>query len=442
MGDLKEQAIKIFLRTLDAIDVLGVFDRKVRIDGDTLVVGDSAIDLGRYKEVVAVGLGKASVKMAQALVASLGSRVSRGVVVTGEKGVVSPGPQIEAVVGGHPVPTNGSLMAGEKLLEIVGSCRPLSLIIFLISGGGSALAESPVSLNVSLEDLRDLNQILITCGANIHEINTIRKRISRIKGGGLGRCAVERGAEFIALYISDVNAGDLRSIASNPVLPEALGREAALKVVSKYKLSGKLPASVIEVLEGEEDPGNSRDAESSLLGTELLCDNSVAVEAAARIASEFGFWPAICEDLSEGDYKNIANSMIERFFDLRRRFSDRKVCLISGGEASCVVTGRGVGGRNQEFVLYSAAKLAEQWSGTDPIAVLSCGTDGIDGNSLAAGAVSDQRCIVEAIRNGIDPARYLRENDSFSFFSKTGGLVNTGPTGTNVRDIRIMLAGS
>ena len=440
MGDLKQQAIKIFLRTLDAIDVSGVFDRKVRVDGDTLIVGGSRIDLGKYREVVAVGLGKASVKMAQALVASLGSRVSRGVAVTGEEGVVSRGPQIEVVVGGHPVPTSGSLMAGEKLLEMVGSCEPSSLIIFLISGGGSALAESLVSPNVSLEDLRDLNQILITCGANIYEINTIRKRISRIKGGGLGRCAVEREAEFIALYISDVNAGDLRSIASNPVLPEAHGREAALMVVSKYELSGKLPASVIEVLEGEENPGNSRPAESSLLGTELLCDNSVAVQAAARIASEFGFWPMICEGLSEGDYKDIANAMIERLFDLRRRFSDRKVCLISGGEVSCVVTGKGVGGRNQEFVLYSAAKLAEQWSGTDPIAVLSCGTDGIDGNSPAAGAVSDQRCIVEAIRNGIDPGRYLRENDSFSFFSKTGGLVNTGPTGTNVRDIRIMLA--
>src|SRR5215472_8800982 len=312
MGDLKQQAIKIFLGTLDAIDVGGVFDRKVRVDGDTLVVGDSRIDLGRYREVVAVGLGKASVKMAQALVASLGSRVSRGVVVTGEKGVVSPGPQIEVVVGGHPVPTIGSLMAGEKLLEIVGNCGTSSLIIFLISGGGSALAESLVSPNVSLEDLRNLNQILITCGANIHEINTIRKRISRIKGGGLGRCAAERGAEFIALYVSDVNAGDLRSIASNPVLPEARGRQAALMVVSKYQLSGKLPASVIEVLEGEEDPADSPPAESSLLGTEVLCDNSVAVEAAARIASEFGFWPMICEDLNEGDYRDIANTMIER----------------------------------------------------------------------------------------------------------------------------------
>jgi glycerate-2-kinase len=441
MNDLKQEALEIFLRTLDAIDVKSVFDQMVRVEGDILVACESRIDLSRYEEVVAVGVGKASVKMAQALVAALGSRVSRGVVVTGEQGVVGVAPEIEVVVGGHPVPTEGSLRGGQRLLEVVERCGPGSLIIFLISGGGSALAESPVSPNVSLEDLMALNQILITCGATIQEINTIRKRVSRIKGGGLGRTASERGAEYIALYISDVNPGDLLSIASNPVLPETSAAESALRIVRRYSLSERLPVSVMKVLEDSEYVGASLPVvESSLLGTILLCDNRVAVEAAARIAQELGFWPSICEDLREGDYKDIANTMMERLCDVRSRFSDRRVCLISGGEASCVVSGSGVGGRNQEFVLYSAAKLAEQWSGTEAIAVLSCGTDGIDGNSPAAGAVSDQRCIVEAIRTGIDPRRYLRENDSFSFFSKTGGLVVTGLTGTNVRDIRIMLA--
>jgi hydroxypyruvate reductase len=441
MTDLKQQALQIFLRTLEAIDVGGVFDRSVQVQGDALVAGDLRIDLSKYKEVVAVGLGKASVKMAEALVGALGSRVSRGVAVTGGPDVGKVAPGIEVVLGGHPVPTEGSLAAGEKLLDIVGSCGAASLIIFLISGGGSALAESVLTPNVSLEDIKALNQVLITCGATIEQINTIRKRISRIKGGGLGRYAAERGSDFIALYISDVNPGDVRSIASNPVLPEVRRREAALMIVRKYKLESRLPGSVMKLLEGE-DLGDSQPMKWPILGTVLLCDNALAVEASARISAECGFRPLICWDLREGDYKDIADAMIGRLADLRRRYNYPRVCLISGGEASCVVTGSGVGGRNQEFVLYSAAKLAEQWSGTDPIAVLSCGTDGIDGNSPAAGAVSDQRCIVEAIRNGIDPARYLRENDSFSFFSKAGGLVNTGPTGTNVRDIRIMLAGS
>jgi glycerate 2-kinase len=440
MKDLKQQALQIFLRTLEAIEVGGMFDRSVRVRGNTLVAGDSRIDLSRYKEVVSIGLGKASVKMSQALVAALGGRLSRGVAVTGELHIVNQAPPIEVVVGGHPIPTEGSLMAGKKLLDTAGSCGPSSLIIFLISGGGSALAESLISPNVSLEDLRTLNQILITCGATIEEINTIRKCISRIKGGGLGRYAAERGADFIALYVSDVNPGDLLSIASNPVMPEARSGEAALRIVTKYELESRLPASVMRQLLEAKDLANSPTAESQILQTVLLCDNNFAVETAARIAAESGFRPTICDDLREGDYKAIANAMIERLLDLRQRPGDLGVCLISGGEASCVVTGRGVGGRNQEFVLYSATKLAEQWSGTEPIAVLSCGTDGIDGNSPAAGAVSDQRCIVEAIRNGIDPARYLRENDSFSFFSKMGGLVLTGATGTNVRDIRILLS--
>jgi glycerate-2-kinase len=441
MNDLKQQAREIFLRTLDAIDVKSVFDQRIRVRGDILMAGDSRIDLSRYKEVVAVGLGKASVKMAQALVAALSGRVSKGVVVTGERDVVGLEPEIEVVVGGHPVPTEGSLIGGQKLLNIVGGCGHGSLIIFLISGGGSALAESLVSPNVSLEDLRILNQVLITCGATIEEINTIRKFVSRIKGGRLGRYASEKGADYVALYISDVNPGDLQSIASNPVLAEAWEAQAGLRIVTRYGLAGRLPASVMKVLEAREDPAlSSPPPEPSILGTVVLCDNGSAIAAARSIAEQIGFRTTVCEDLREGDYKEIADAMIGRLRDLRKQFSDRNVCLISGGEASCVVSGGGVGGRNQEFVLYSAAKLAEQWSGTEANAVLSCGTDGIDGNSPAAGAVSDEKSIIEAIRNGTEPDRYLRESDSFSFFSKTGGLVVTGLTGTNVRDIRIMLA--
>jgi len=440
MTDLKQSAIEIFLRTLKAIDIKAVFDAKIRVEGDTLLAGESVIDLTRYEEIVAIGLGKASVKMGQALVETLGDRVTRGVLVTGQPEDSAFRPEIEVLAGGHPVPTEGSLRAGDRLLEVAGSCGPWSLIMFLISGGGSALAESLVSPNVTLEDLRELNQILITCGASIKEINTIRKCISKIKGGGLGRRALSTGAGSIAMYVSDVNPGDLRSIASNPVLPEPPGRKRALGILARYKLAGRLPPSILRLLESPCEPEPSSAGQSGIPDTVLLCDNRFAIEAAGRIAQGMGFLVKVYEDLREGGYKEIAQEMINRLYGLRKQFPDTAICLISGGEVSCVVSGNGVGGRNQEFVLYSAAKLAEQWTDSGMVAVLSCGTDGIDGNSPAAGAVSDPRCIADAIRSGTDPGLYLRENDSFSFFSKMGGLVLTGPTGTNARDIRILLS--
>jgi glycerate-2-kinase len=246
------------------------------------------------------------------------------------------------------------------------------------------------------------------------------------------------------VYISDVNSGDVRSIASNPLLSEGPVRERALAVVRRFRLTGMLPRAVLkELYSGDrrsEDASPGREAPGTILGTVLLCDNSIAVEAAGRVAAGLGFHTYTYADLVEGDYRAVAEEMIARLWELRSRLPAEPLCLITGGEVSCVVTGNGVGGRNQQFVLYSAAKLAEQCVGTGPVAVLSCGTDGIDGNSPAAGAVSDRQCIEEAVRNGIDPGLYLRENNSFSFFSKMGGLVLTGATGTNVRDIRIILS--
>jgi glycerate-2-kinase len=440
MADLKQQAKEIFLTTLEMIEVKAVFDRKIRVGGDMLFAGEYVIDLNRYEEVVAIGLGKASLRMGMALDEALGDRLTRGVLVTSAQPNVVPSPRFETVVGGHPLPTEGSLWAGQRLLEMAATCGPKSLVIFLISGGGSALAESPASANVSLEDLKELNRILIGCGATIEEINMIRKAISRIKGGRLGHCVASTGAQSLAIYVSDVNPGDLRSIASNPVLPEPPGRDEALKIVAGYDLEGRLPSSVLRALESGAAEDDSGARQHSLLRTVLLCDNRFAIEAASNVAGSLGFLVHTCYDLTEGDYRDVAGEMIERLSGLRNQFSDRAICIISGGEVSCVVSGSGVGGRNQEFVLYSATKLAEQCVGTGPLAVLSCGTDGIDGNSSAAGAVSDRECIEEAIRSGIDPRVYLRENDSFSFFSKMGGLVSTGPTGTNVRDIRMMLS--
>jgi len=307
----------------------------------------------------------------------------------------------------------------------------------LISGGGSALVELPVSTDISLEDLRITNQILITCGATIREINLIRKSLSRIKGGGLGRLA--RNSKCIGLYISDVNPGDLRSIASNPLLPEEIDNETPLELVVKYQLDEKLPRSVVDVLARGFPRSHERGSDDAGPISMLLLDNSNALEAAAQRARARGFRVEVRADLIEGEYRTVADELLEHLLRMKTSFPNERVCVISGGEVSCPVRGDGIGGRNQEFVLYSAARLAGSGIREDAV-VLSGGTDGIDGNSKAAGAVADAELVIKAAQRGIDASIFISNNDSHSFFRKVGGLIMTGPTGNNVRDLRILMA--
>ena len=353
MTDLKETAKQIFLETLRAIEPDTVIANRIRVDGEILNLGSEQVSLDGFKEVVLIGMGKASLKMGRAVEGLLGSRMSRGLLVTDRQTGTSV--RSEVVVGGHPLPDANSLVAGEKIVELLRTCGSDALLIFLISGGGSALVELPVSTAISLEDLRITNQVLITCGATIREINLIRKSLSRIKGGGLGWLA--RSSKCVGLYISDVNPGDLRSIASNPLLPEEIGNESPLELLSRYKLAEKLPRPVVEVLER----GSARSYEWS--GDEpiplsiLLLDNSNALEAASQRAKAMGFRVEVRTDLIEGDYRIVADELLEHLLRMKTSFPNERVCVISGGEVSCPVRGDGIGGRNQEFVLYSATRL-------------------------------------------------------------------------------------
>lgn len=437
MSDLKETAKLLFLRTLRAIEPESLIKQKIRLDGETLILGAEQIALDDFTEVVLIGMGKACLKMGCAVESLLGHRVKRGLLVTDRRSRMSL--RSEVLVGGHPLPDANSLVAGERIVEMVRSCSDRSLIVFLVSGGGSALVELPVSRSISLEDLRDTNQVLIGCGATIREINIIRKKLSRIKGGGLGRLA--RVSRCVGLYISDVNPGDLRSIASNPLLPEAIGEEDCLQIVKRFKLMDKLPRSVVNVI--EQGSLNCGMDEWSSTGfqplTILLLDNSDAVQAAAEHARQLGFRVEVSADLIEGDYRTVADRLVERLLDLKSRFPNELVCVVSGGEVSCPVRGQGIGGRNQEFVLYSAARLGGLGI-REGAAVLSCGTDGIDGSSNAAGAVADPELVIRAARHAIDASIFISGNDSHSFFKRAGGLVVTGPSGNNVRDLRILMA--
>jgi len=232
----------------------------------------------------------------------------------------------------------------------------------------------------------------------------------------------------------------LRSIASNPLLPERIEAEESIDVVSRFNLAERLPRSVLNSI--YQGPPEHLCGERSDSGfrplTCLLLDNSNAVRAAAERARDLGFRVEVCTDLTEGDYRTVADQLLGHVFSLKTSFPNERVCLISGGEVSCPVRGEGIGGRNQEFVLYSAARLSSLGIG-EGASVLSCGTDGVDGNSNAAGAVADAQLVINAARRGLDASFFIADNDSHSYFKKAGGLIVTGPTGNNVRDLRILM---
>jgi glycerate 2-kinase len=437
MRDLKDEATAIFLESLKRVQLDSAIDQRLRLDDDQLFVDGKLIDLRSYREVVLIALGKASESMGAAIEAVLGDRLSRGILVTNRKARVET--KSELIVAGHPLPDKNSLKAAERIIQLIESCGTDSLIIFAVSGGGSSLVELPLSSAVTLEDLRELNRLLIGSGATIRDINIVRKHLSRVKGGRLGYLA--RHSQIVALFVSDVNPGDLKSIASNPLLPDDSTCDEFLDIVNRYGLMEKMPQSIKSLI----DSGLALDlprewrTEGGKQHSVLLLENADALVAAGKAAQARGYRVEIDRTHSEAEYEGVADALIDKLLAMREAESSELVCLISGGEVSCSVSGRGFGGRNQEFVLYCAARLAAcGFSGR--IAVLSCGTDGIDGNSSAAGAVGSADVIRSGANVSLDASSFIAENNSTSFFCEAGGLIVTGPTGNNVRDLRILLA--
>jgi glycerate-2-kinase len=436
MRDLKEEAKAIFLDALKSIQLDSIIKVRLWLEGDRLFVDGTPINLRDYREVVLIGLGKATLTIARELEAILGDRLSRGILVSNHE-QQSP-TKSEVVVAGHPLPDENSLKAGERVIRMIQSCRSDSLIIFAISGGGSSLIELPLASTVTLEDLRELNRVLISCGATIREINIVRKHLSQVKGGRLGFLA--RNCPSLSLFVSDVNPGDFRSIASNPLLPDDATLEEFAEILNRYRLIDRLPVSVTNLISAGAIPAlpGEWQGKTSIGLNILLLENADAVSAATRAAEARGFRVFVHRIHSEGEYKTAADELIEDLFALRQSGFSERICLLSGGEFSSAVTGGGFGGRNQEFVLYCAARLAARGL-SDGIAVLSCGTDGIDGNSSAVGAVADAGMISRGGEAGLDASSFIAENNSTSFFFEAGGLIVTGPTGNNVRDLRILL---
>ncbi len=434
MQDLKNVALKIFQETLAAIDIRSTLVDKLARSGTCIQVADRTIDLTGYKEIVGIAIGKAAFPMAEGLADLLAPdfEVSGILVTSSAPSRTLPG--WEMIVAGHPVPTAESFRAGSAILHRLSACDERTLIFFLLSGGGSALVEQPLDRNISLEDFQHLHRALVTCGAPIEQINAVRKHLSATKGGRLAAAAPR--ATKITLGVSDVPQGHESALASGPTLPDPTTVQDAQRVVREFSLLPKLPPAIQESFVAqtlretpkEDDPVFERAYFSLLLGMHDLFHHG------HQAAGAHGFL-AICDDSTDGwPLEKAADYLIAQLAELQLAQPGIPVAVISDGEVSSPVTGNGLGGRNSAFVLACVEKIAGR-----RISVLSAGTDGIDGNSMAAGAVADGDTFDRARKAKLDPAEFLRRSDSYSFFERLSDAIITGSTGNNLRDFRILL---
>lgn len=437
--ELRAQARQLFQETLAAIDVATVMQTQLRIAGNQLCAGAARFELAAIRRVVIVAIGKASLPMARAAQTLLGDQVAAGLVVTNEAEGAAPA-GFEVFLGGHPTPNAASLASAARALELLREFDAEdTLVLFLLSGGGSAMFELPIEASLTLEDLQAVNRTLVNCGAVIHEMNIVRRHLSAVKGGRLAAAAPR--AQQLSLYISDVNSDDLSTVASGPTLPSGATLADLQRVIERYDLLPQFPARVAALFhENRVEALPPLEVANPRRAHHLLLDNELALQHAGRLAEAAGCVVEIAADLIEGEVEALAQIHLERLNALREQHPGRTVCLLSGGEAICPVRGEGQGGRNQEFVLRAAlAMAARELRGT---VCLSAGTDGVDGNSPAAGAVADETTLSRAAAVGLDAPSYLQNSDAYSFFAQLGDALVCGPTGNNVRDVRILLAQS
>lgn len=432
---MKQIAQRVFRETLAAIDIPATLEKELARSGSSIRAGDAVVDLGKFERILAIAYGKAAFAMAEGLVGVLAPDYRpEGILVV----PAAPPRELagwKTFIGGHPVPNAASFAAGRAILDRLGRCDERTLIFFLISGGGSSLVEQPLDPSVTLEDFQRLHAALVTCGAPIEDINAIRKHVSATKGGRLAAAAPH--SLKLTWGVSDVPMGQESALASGPTLPDPTTVQDAERVAKKYDLANKLPASLRALFENhalretpkEGDPAFARSHFALLLGAHELIH-------AAHHACEAKGYVCLCDNATDNwPVEKAADYLLAQLEALKQANPDRPVAVLTDGELSSPVTGEGIGGRNSAFVLACVPKIA----GKD-ITVLSAGTDGIDGNSPAAGAVADGETLDRARAAGLDPAAFERRSDAYNFFARLDDAVITGPTDNNLRDLRILLA--
>jgi glycerate 2-kinase len=434
---MKSHALSIFKAGLRAADPAEAVARHVRVDGDALIVDRRRYDLRRFSRILVIGAGKAGASMSAALERLLGRRISDGLVNV-KDGHTARLRRVRLNECRHPIPDERGVEGAKRIAEIASEAREDDLVLCVISGGASALLPLPAP-PVTLGEKQQTTQLLLDCGANIHEINAVRKHISAIKGGQLARLASP--ATVVSLLLSDVIGDDLAVIGSGPTAPDPSTFEDAAAVLDRYGLRSRVPLSVRQRLE-RGAAGSIEDTPKSLDNVQnvVIGSNRLAVNAAAAKAKELGYRTLVLSTVIEGETREVArmHAAIAREIVASGQPVKAPACVLSGGETTVTIRGKGLGGRNQEFALAAAVDI----DGLEGVVVLSAGTDGTDGPTDAAGAWADANTAARARAKGMDAKRYLSDNDSYRFFDALGNLIKTGPTGTNVMDLRIVLVGT
>jgi glycerate 2-kinase len=436
---MKDLARQVFRDALAAVDINAALEKNLVRSGSQLQAAGRTIDLREFDSIVAIAFGKSAFAMAEGFARILAPEYHPEGILVVPHAPARELPGWRTFVGGHPVPNAASFEAGRTILERLRKCDQRTLVFFLISGGGSSLVEWPLDPQQSLADFQALHAILVTCGASIEEINVVRKHLSATKGGRMAAAAPR--STKITFAISDVPRGAESALASGPTLPDPTTVRDAADVLRRFDLATRLPAS-LRSQEGSaafvESPktGDAAFAHSHFV---LLLSEHDLTHAAHRACEAQGV-RCVCDNATDNwPVERAADYLVALLLRVRQDqdFADPScpVAVLCSGELSSPVTGNGLGGRNSAFVLACVPKIAGK-----EIAVLSAGSDGIDGNSPAAGAVADGKTLARASALGLDPKDSQLRSDAYKFFNRLGDAVVTGPTGHNLRDLRILLA--
>jgi len=437
--EARTMALESIEKAIEAVDPQIAVQRNVKISGEELRIGSYKINLKNIGRIIVVGGGKASGRMAETLESILGDKIESGVVnvLKGTESLFKT-KRIMLNPAGHPIPTGEGVEGVKAMLSLLEGLTPRDIVITLISGGGSALMPYPVE-KISIEDYVEVNKLLLKSGADINEINAVRKHLSRVKGGWLAKYAYP--ATVFSLIISDVVGDPLETIASGPTSPDPYTFVDAYNVLKKYDLLDKVPKNILDTLQAglsgklSETP-KPGDKVFEKVRNIIVASNSIAVNEMVKYGMLKGYKCLNLSSYIEGEAREVGKVLacIARGVDKAGTPIKRPALIVGGGETTVHVVGDGLGGRNQEVVLGAVEKL----SGIEGCALCSIGTDGIDGVTDAAGAIADGKTYKKGLDMNLRPEDYLKTNDSYNYFKKLGGLIFTGPTLTNVADIFVI----
>ena len=434
----RQDARAIFAAGLAAADPALLIPRCLQVDGQILSAGEHLYDLAQHSNLYVIGAGKATARMALAVEALVGERIAGGIVIV-KRGHTVPLRKVEVVEAGHPIPDQAGVNATETIIGLLRRTQKTDLILCLVSGGASALLSCPV-VGLSLQDKQQTTQALLNCGARIQEVNAIRKHISRVKGGRLAELA--HPSTVLSLILSDVIDDSMDSIGSGPTAPDSSTFADCLSIIEGYGVGEMIPVAVRSLLKkgaaGEiVDTPKTGDPVFQKVQNLLIGNNQSALVAAKEKAEALGYNTLILSSSIEGEARKVAMDHVVLARDVLSgsRRIQRPSCIISGGETTVAIQGNGLGGRNQEFALAAAIEIDGLAEGI----VLSGGTDGTDGPTDAAGGIVDGTTVQRGRDKGLDARDYLKRNDSSPFLKTVGDLLVTGPTLTNVMDLRLIL---